>query len=177
MKRKLDVDLDELDIAFHTASYQLRHYLDLETGEVILIMDEFAQELEAIYQEIHDQEGNRTVSLEAYLDEHVAHDWQKEMLLTADLVEQEYGTRYIRVEREDPHADYEDMERFIDSLHDSRLQKRLWRAIQGRGAFRYFKDVLSDHPDVRQQWFQFRDARRRRRARLWLEARGIEPVS
>jgi hypothetical protein len=176
MKRKVKVDLDELAVALQTDSYEMRHYLDLETGEIILVMDEFDRELETIYDEIYDEEGGRSVSLEAYLEGRDDPDWQKEMLLAADRVEQGYGTRYIRVEPDDPYADYNDMERFIGTVEDAQLRERLWRAIKGRGAFRYFKDVLYEHPDVQEQWFEFKEARQQRRLEEWLEAHDIEPI-
>jgi hypothetical protein len=176
MKRRLSVDLEELEMALQTDSYEMRHYLDLETGEILLIMDESSRELERIYGDIYDEEGNRTVTLEAYLEERDDPDWQKERLLDADRVEQGYRTRYIRIEKDDPHADYTDMERFIPTVDDAALRERLWRAIHGRGAFRYFKDVLYDYPDVRQDWFEFRNARRRQRVEDWLERRDIEPI-
>mgnify|MGYP006293307863 CR=1 FL=1 len=49
MKRRLQIDLGELEFALQTDSYEMHYYLDLETGEIILIMDEFARELETIY--------------------------------------------------------------------------------------------------------------------------------
>lgn len=176
MKRKLKVDLGELEIALQTDNYEVPHYLDLETGEIILVMREYASQLDEIYDVIHDEAGERSVSLEAYLEEASYHDWEKEMLLLADEVEQGYQERYIPVEKDDRHADYRDMERFIEAVEDDALRERLWRAIQGRGAFRYFKDVLYDYPEARQAWFEFRDARRQRRAEEWLRARGIELI-
>ncbi len=176
--RKLKVDLEELEMALQTDSYELRHYLDLETGEIVLVMSEFASVLERLYGEIYDEEGERVVSLEAYLEEEwTGHDWEKEMILLADRVEQEYRTRYIPVEKDDHRGDYRDMERFIQTLEDDELRQRLWRAIKGRGAFRYFRDVVDDHPEVREQWFEFRNERRRQRAENWLRSRDIEPVS
>jgi hypothetical protein len=167
----------ELAIALDNSSYESRYYLDLETGQIILIMDEFARELEAIYDEIYDEEGQRTVTLEQYLQERVAHEWQREMLLEADRIEQGYGVRYIRVERDDPYADYNDMERFIGTVEDPGLRERLWRAIKGQGAFRYFKDVLWEHPDVQERWFDFKETQQQRRLTNWLEAHDIEPIS
>ena len=98
------------------------------------------------------------------------------MILEADLVEQGYGTRYLCVERDDPYGDYRDMERFIGTVRDDRLSERLWDAIQGRGAFRRFKDLLARHPDVEEAWFAFKDARLRRRVANWLEFHNIEPI-
>jgi hypothetical protein len=175
MKRKLKVDMVELDAALQTNSYEMRYYLDLETGHIVMITQEISWELERIYDEIYDEEkGARTMTVEEYLEEQDDPEWQKKMLLDADRVERSYGARYIRVERDDPYGDYNDMERFIGTVEDPELRDRLWRAIKGRGAFRYFKDVLYDHPD---EWFEFKDARHQRRIERWLEAHDIEPIS
>jgi predicted nucleotidyltransferase len=44
----------------------------------------------------------------------------------------------------------------------------LARAIEGRGAFRRFKDALFEFPELRETWFKFHDVRMRRRAIEWL---------
>jgi hypothetical protein len=46
----------------------------------------------------------------------------------------------------------------------------------GRGAFRYFKDVLLDYPAERERWFQFKRERLQQRILDWLEAHGITPL-
>jgi hypothetical protein len=176
MKRKVNVDLDELAIALDTDFSELHQYLDLETGRIVPIMDELSRQLERIYDEIYDEAGNRVVTLEEYLQQRDDPDWQKEMMLEADRVEQGYGTRYIRVERDDPYGGYRDMERFIGTVEDARLRERLWSAIQGRGAFRRFKDLLARHPQVEEAWFEFKDARLQRRVAYWLTYHDIEPV-
>ena len=176
MKRKVKVDLGELAMALDIDSSELHQYLDLETGQIIPIMDEFSSELEGIYEEIYDEDGNRPVSLEEYLEQRDDPDWQKEMILEADRVERAYGTRYIRVERGDPYGDYQDMERFVGIVEDARLRERLGGAIRGRGAFRRFKDLLARHPQVEAAWFEFKDARLDQRVSDWLENHDIEPV-
>jgi hypothetical protein len=176
MKRKVEVDLEELAIALDSDFPELRQYLDLETGRIIAVMDEMAQELDEIYEEIYDEDGNRAVTLEEVLQQRNDPDWQKEMILEADRIEREYGTRYIRVERDDPYSDYRDMERFIGTVEDARLRERLWNAIQGRGAFRRFKDLLARHPQAEEAWFEFKDARLRKRVANWLAYHDIEPV-
>jgi len=176
VKRQVRVDLDELTIALDTDFSELYQYLDLETGQIISVTQEIAWELEEIYDEIYDEEGNRIVTLEDYLQHRDDPDWQKEMMLEADQVEQGYGTRHIRVERDDPYDDYQAMERFIGTVKDTCLRERLWDAIQGRGAFRRFKDLLAYHPQVRDDWFAFKDARLRKRVANWLEFHDIEPI-
>ena len=55
----------------------------------------------------------------------------------------------------------------LDKLR--RTQRRLARAIQGKGAFRRFKDELhQEYADLLPVWYAFRDTRARRRAVQWL---------
>ncbi len=64
---------------------------------------------------------------------------------------------------------YQDMADFADGISDDQGRRRLARAIQGKGAFRRFKDELhEEHPGLLQAWYAFRDARATRRALQWL---------
>jgi hypothetical protein len=74
------------------------------------------------------------------------------------------------------HPGYRDMEWFIDDLDDADFGDRLARAITGRGAFRRFKDRLSDHPELLTRWHVFSGERQRGRSRSWLAAEGYTPV-
>jgi hypothetical protein len=74
----------------------------------------------------------------------------------------------IRIEPVPSREAYGDMEDFIGRVRDQRARDLLERAIAGRGAFRRFKDMLLDFPDLRQAWFAFHDARMQRRAIQWL---------
>jgi hypothetical protein len=175
-KRKLQVDLDELSFAFTFTHPEQDAYLDLVTGQVITVTEETRWMLEEIYEEIYDEEaGELTMSLEAYLAQaDDIQDWEKQCLLDADRVEAASGD-IVAIDPE-PYADYRDMECFISTADDPQLRERLWRAIKGRGAFRYFRDVLADHPEVEDDWYTFKDAQIERRMHRWLEANGIEPV-
>ena len=69
---------------------------------------------------------------------------------------------------------YQDMADFAEAITDERAGRRLARAIQGRGAFRRFKDVLhEEHPDLLPAWYAFRDALARRRAVRWLAGNSL----
>ena len=60
---------------------------------------------------------------------------------------------------------YQDMADFAAAITDERARRRLARAIQGKGAFRRFKDELcEEHPDLLPAWYAFRDTRASRRA-------------
>jgi len=177
MKRKVKVDMDELDTALNWGMSQWDSYLDLETGKVVGVNDETRWLLEELVEETYDEEGNQLTTLEELLQgREDIQDWQKELLLEADRVDREYGRRYISVEPDDSYQDYNDMDHFIATLDDDQLQDRLWRAIRGRGAFRRFKDLVACHPDVEEQWYAYKDARAKERLLRWLDAHDVEPI-
>jgi hypothetical protein len=170
--RKLKVDLAELEAALDNDFPEHHYFLDLETGKVVLIADDTSRELEDIYAELPEE-----ADVAEAIQQRDLQDREKEDLLFADQVETGYGTRYVRVESLDSHAGYRDMEDFIATVQqDRRLQERLWRAIRGRGAFRYFKDVLDNYPRERERWFEFKDAQVRQRVLDWLAEERIEPI-
>ena len=64
---------------------------------------------------------------------------------------------------------YGDMADFAELVTDERAGRRLTRALQGRGAFRRFRDEIYDRfPDLLPTWTKFRETRARRRAVEWL---------
>jgi len=64
---------------------------------------------------------------------------------------------------------YQDMADFAEAISDERARRRLARAIQGKGAFRRFKDQLAEeYPGLLPAWYAFLDARATRRAVRWL---------
>ena len=110
--------------------------------------------------------------MNAFEKEHIP-DWQRELLKNADRIEAGFGNRFIAIPAEGPHEGYRDMEAFMTTVRNRRLQERLERAISGRDAFQYFKDVLLDYPAERERWFQFKQERLHLRILDWLEAYGI----
>lgn len=84
--------------------------------------------------------------------------------------------RWLWVHSEGSHPGYRDMEWFIDDLDDADFADRLARAIAGRGAFRRFKDRLSERPELITRWHAFSGDRQRGRARSWLAAEGYRSV-
>jgi hypothetical protein len=82
---------------------------------------------------------------------------------------------YLQVPRTDSREGYGDMRAFIDTVGDEHLQELLHVAIQGRGAFRRFKDVLTRRPVEQPRWFDFQAARFVARASEWLAEQGCEP--
>lgn len=84
--------------------------------------------------------------------------------------------RYLRIDPVSSREQYRWMERFIATVEDDDLRRRLNIAIDGKGAFRRFKDALMSHPVDRERWFAFRSERLRACMESWLTAHGIRPV-
>ena len=66
---------------------------------------------------------------------------------------------YMRVDPVSSREQYRWMERFIPMVDEVELRNRLAQAIDGKGAFRRFKDVLMAHAPERERWFAFRSER------------------
>jgi len=141
-KKRLKICLDELCSAMEDSSYEHRYYLDLKTGEIVLIsdwMDE--EEVERLREGIEDRPD-----------------------------------RYRQIPKVESYEAYRDMEDFIATVEDEHLAELLEVAINGRGAFRRFKDVLLRYPEERERWFGFKDERMEQRALEWLDGIGVSPV-
>jgi hypothetical protein len=85
-------------------------------------------------------------------------------------------SRYLRIDPVSSREQYRWMERFIATAEDEELRRRLNIAIDGKGAFRRFKDALVSHPVDRERWFAFRSERLRSCMESWLTAHGIHSV-
>jgi hypothetical protein len=83
---------------------------------------------------------------------------------------------YMRVEPVSSREQYRWMERFIEMLDPGDLFDELTLAIDGRGAFRRFKDVLMVNAPERERWFAYRSERLRVFMEAWLEAHALQAV-
>ena len=82
---------------------------------------------------------------------------------------EEDSERYERIPKAESHEGYREMEDFIATVDNEHLAELLEVAINGKGAFRRFKDVLLNYPEEREKWFQFKDERMEERALEWLD--------
>lgn len=84
---------------------------------------------------------------------------------------------YMRVDPVSSREQYRWMERFIPMVDEPELRDRLTRAIDGKGAFRRFKDVLMAFGPERERWFAFRSERLRVFMEAWLSAHQLTAVA
>jgi uncharacterized protein UPF0158 len=84
---------------------------------------------------------------------------------------------YIRVDPASSREQYRWMERFVGSVIEPALRDRLVMAIDGKGAFRRFKDVLLAYPAERERWFTYRADLLHWHMDQWLKEHDIEPTT
>jgi len=68
--------------------------------------------------------------------------------------------------------EYEIVEEFIGRLSEAEVREELFGAIQGRGAFRRFKDGIREH-DVEKQWYEFKEKKVKELVIEWCEEKDL----
>ena len=84
---------------------------------------------------------------------------------------------FLRIEPASSREQYRWMERFVGSVVDEPLRERLIISIDGKGAFRRFKDVLLAYPAERERWFSYRADLLHWHIHTWLEQHEIQPTN
>ena len=84
---------------------------------------------------------------------------------------------YLRIDPVSSREQYRWMERFIPMVENPELSEKLTQAIDGKGAFRRFKDVLMAYGPERERWFSFRSERLRIFMEAWLNAHALNPIA
>ena len=147
-RKRVPVNWDDLEMALTWRSDELEYFLDLRSGEV------------------------RQYRPRAFADDEEDFELPEDEA-DARLVE---GS-LVRIEPLEASVEYGWMTEFTASVTNTRLRDRLEVALDGRGAFRRFKDVLAEYPTERERWFRFYDERVRKEMREWLEDHDIEPMT
>jgi len=84
---------------------------------------------------------------------------------------------YLRIEPASSREQYRWMERFVTSVEDGGLRERLLISIDGKGAFRRFKDVLLAYPTERERWFSYRAELLHWHIHNWLAESDVEATT
>ena len=83
--------------------------------------------------------------------------------------------RFIAIEAVPSRIQYQWLADFIGTVGEGEARTRMEAAINGKGAFRRFKDILLTLPDERRRWFEYRDQMMRHRIVEWIREQGIAP--
>ncbi|MCC7000168.1 MAG: hypothetical protein IT370_36550 [Deltaproteobacteria bacterium] len=82
-------------------------------------------------------------------------------------------TDFLRIDAASSREQYRWMEHFVASVTEPALRERLVISIDGKGAFRRFKNVLLSYPVERERWFSYRSELLRYQMQEWLTEKGI----
>ena len=103
-------------------------------------------------------------------------EWVSDMAMTQEEQEEVYDRLdehgFYRLPTSFDIHDYDIMEEFVYTLSGSARDK-LASAIQGKGAFRRFKDTVI-RLGIDQEWYDFQSAEYKRKVARWCEDNGIE---
>jgi hypothetical protein len=148
------VKLSEILEAMECQNDETEYYLDKTTGRVHLLTPE------------------ETVAVEA--DDAVEDypEWQQETIEIARRVDAGDDDLIGLPTQWDIH-EYEIMSDFCEELEDGGLQKTLFIAIQGAGAFRRFKDAIHTF-GVAEDWYRYRQERFKATAIEWCQAHDLD---
>jgi hypothetical protein len=85
--------------------------------------------------------------------------------------------RYAPVEAIPSRIQYQWLDDFIRSVETPDVRARMEAAINGKGAFRRFKDILLTLPEERRRWFEYRDIKMRERIVEWVAEHGVRATN
>jgi hypothetical protein len=159
--KKLRVDLDEIaSIMEMPDNFGSTRLFDTETGGIIDIPDEVMSAVES-------DDKDEIDSMP---------EWEKGLVETAESVLSDEAGRYVDIPRKPSYESYNLMVEFAGSVKDRSLREKLDIALDGKGAFRRFKNVLSGYPEEEMKWFAFKDGRLKQEVIEWLNSLGIIPL-
>lgn len=144
MKRKVNISMDDLIMAFDMNAAEYTHYLHLETGGIAMLSE---------MGDSFDENGNQVK------DPGIFEDSDKYIYIPGSDSDEAYRDMEAFIEAK---------------VSSERLRSELREALGGHRPFRRFRDVLMNHPKLDREWFDFREERTKTRVRQWLTDNGLE---
>lgn len=152
---KLKDIVDEMEMQMD----EYHKYLNKETGEIVTVSTE---ELSIAEESEEDDDFSEYP------------DWQQDSIKSAlDVIEN--WENYIELPDKWEINEYDIMEEFCGSIKNDRISNALYSAIQGRGAFRRFKDAIIRF-GVEDDWYKFREEALMQIAIEWCEENEIKYI-
>jgi len=173
--RILKIDFDEIQKAMEDiVRDSFDYYLDLHSGKVIALSEDILSDVKARLCESELDDLGDDIEYVEFSEEPTLPYWMEdeielvlEVLLAGD-------GRYNRIpERSSPEA-HTVMAEFIETVKNPVLKEELTNALDGKGAFRRFKDVLINDPKERKRWHGYNAKAMKKVIVEWLKSLGIE---
>ena len=134
------VKLSELIESLEFDFEEIGAFVDLENGCVVMVE-------RSVLSDVEEGDEERLSDMP---------DWQKDEVEIARAIVADSGKRFVAPPDKYEFHEYRQMERFIGTVRNAEAADQLWQAIEGKGAFRYFKDT-ADRLGLLNRWFQYRN--------------------
>lgn len=176
MVKKLIIDFDEVQKAMEDITRDsFDYFFDLRTGEVITLSEDILSEArERITEGDFDDMGDDIEYVEFAEEPELPYWMEDEIELAIDVLLSE-GDRYIQIPERDSREAYNTMVEFVKTVKDPLLKEELTIALDGKGAFKKFKNILLEYPKERKRWHAFNAKVMRNMIKEWLVSLGIKP--
>jgi len=172
--RILRIDFDEIQKAMEDiVRDSFDYYLDLHSGKVIAVSEDILSDVKAkLYESELDDLGDDIEYVEFSEEPTLPYWMEDEIELVLEVLLAGDG-RYDRIpERSSPEA-HSVMAGFIETVKNPVLKEGLTNALNGKGAFRRFKDILLDDPKERKRWHGYNARAMKKVIVEWLRSLGI----
>ena len=172
--KKLNIDFDEIQKAMEdTVRDAFDYFLDSETGDVIILSEDIIGRAHSILAEDFDEDMAEYEEV-IFDREHDIPEWMEEEIELALDIFLDKIKRYIRIPERSPGNGFAAMREFTEGLENLQLKDHLLSILDGKGAFRRFKDALDPYPRERKAWYGLNSQKTKREIIEWLKLTGIE---
>jgi hypothetical protein len=154
MKAKVPVKLDDLIGEIELQIDDTFTYINILTGEVITLS----------------REEMRAAEDEAPIQDFP--DWQRKNIEKAINIIEDEDETYLDFTLRNEYDEYELVEEYIGTISEAEVREELFGAIQGKGAFRRFKDAIREY-DIEKQWYGFKGKKLKELVIEWCEEKGL----
>jgi hypothetical protein len=174
----LTVNFDEIQKAMEDVSRDtFDYFLDLETGEVTTFSEQVLNVIKSRLYISDAEEFGDEVEFVEFDEEPDITDWMDDEIELALEILLDEDERYLRIPERQSLTAYKSMADFTETVKDPFLKKELLNALNGKGAFRRFKDILIDYPKERKRWHGYNAKAMKKEIIEWLRSIGVESIS
>lgn len=168
--KKMTVDFNEVQKAMEdTARDAFDYFLNRESGEIVILSEDIIRKAQEILEESYDEDIGNFEDVEVEKVPFIPEWMEDEIELALDIFIYE-KERYVRIPERCPQYGYNTMKAFAATLEDQALKNTLLELLEGKNAFRRFKDALGSHPKERKLWYGFNAKTARNEIETWLKS-------
>lgn len=153
----IPVDVEEVAMAMDYNTYEYTHYLNTETGEVVMVEDNLMDF------DYDDELAIRRLP-----------EWQRELMPVLRQIDE---TDIFEAIPAIPITEkIAAMVAFSEQVKPSEMREKLLKALGGPNGMRKFKGVLTYHPELEHQWYLFEEDYLSQQVVDWLSSLNLSPL-